>query len=341
MNKEYLLYKLMSDKTYFQNFLNLIKLQRSSNKRKYDELSDQKFYVEKIENNISYLRVPGTELNYIQDNIKLITESLYYGIEYIKHVENCETEKDEINTLESVLIYLLNSGKLSVRSATEVGFTIEYLNSILNHYQMYISPQGELVKNENSWMFLEFMLENSFKPEDYNNILELMQSVPNSLSQYLTNYKQFLLSEMVSYTDLETYNIKGAKGYIDADEGIVVPKSIEADGYFRNHQEKVPNKQIPRYVYPTTADFDSIISYYDWTTIIGSKPLRQITSSLYYPFENYYIGFIANKDDENLSEKVSLFSDILEAINKRSSQKHTLVHDTISDKNKAFYLIKK
>lgn len=315
LNKlKYLLYKLRTDKTYFQNFLNLIELQ----------------------NNISYPGVTGTELNYIGGDIKLITDSLYYVIENRKHVENYD-----INTCETVLINLLSSGKLSVRSTTEIDSTIEYLNNILNPLSNVNFPTKIVRKENNSWVFLKFMLGNSFNPENYNNILELAQSVPNSLSQYLTNDKQFLLSKMVSYTDLETHYIRGAKGYIDANEGIVVPKSSEADAYFRNHQEMTHNEQTPRYVYPTITDFDSIISYYDWTTITNSNLLKEITPSIFFPFKNYYIGFIANKDDKYLSEKVSIFLDILEVINKHSSQKHTLVHDTISDKNKEFYLIKK
>ena len=242
---------------------------------------------------------------------------------------------------ESALVYLIITGKLNSKNARKMGYNIEDLNNLLNRYHMNVSLQDTSIKNEFSRMFLEFMFENKFQPEYYSSILELIQSVPNSLSQYLTNYKQFLLSEQVSYADLENYKISGARGYIDKNEGIVVPKNIEADAYFRNHQDKVPDKQIPRYIYPTVTDFDSIISYYDWTAITDGKLLRQLTSSIYFPVQNHYAGFILNKDDEDLKEKVVIIFDILDGINKSYSQEHTLAHDTISSISKEFYLIKK
>ena len=241
---------------------------------------------------------------------------------------------------ESALVYLIINGKLNAKNVRKMGYDIEYLNNLLERYHMNFSLQNPSIKNELSRMFLEFMFANTFQPENYANILELIQSVPNSLSQYLTKYKQFLLSEQVSYVDLENSKIHGACGYIDKSEGIVVPKSIEADVYFRNQQGKVPDKQIPRYIYPTITEFDSIISYYDWTAITDTKSLKQITSSLYFPFQNYYVGFILNKDDENFREKANMVFNILKAVNMSSSQEHTLTHDTVSNINKDFYLIK-
>lgn len=196
--------------------------------------------------------------------------------------------------------------------------------------------------NNNALLFLGFIEAYGFNPSNYSNNLELIQSVPNSISQYLKDYKHFLLSEKVRYEDLEIYGIKGACGYLDKNEGIVVPKSIEADEYFRNHQGKVPSKEIPRYSYPSITDFDSIVSYYDWTSITRVEQINQITRSIYFPFNDRYLGFITNKNDKNLLEKESVISEILEVINNGwSKDQYHLVHDTISMENKELYLIKK
>ena len=196
--------------------------------------------------------------------------------------------------------------------------------------------------NDNALLFWGFINAYGFNPNNYSNNLELIQSVPNSVSQYLKDYKHFLLSEKVRYEDLETYGIKGACGYIDKNEGIIVPRSIEADEYFRNHQGKVPSKQIPRYTYPAITDFDSIVSYYDWTSITRVEQLDQITKSVYFSFNDRYLGFITNKNDKNLLEKESVISKILEVINNGwPKEQYQLVHDTVSNKNKELYLIKK
>lgn len=125
--------------------------------------------------------------------------------------------------------------------------------------------------------------------------------------------------------------------------GIIVPRSIEADKYFRNHQEKVLSKQIPRYIYPAITDFDSMVSYYDWTSNTNLRQLRQITESIYFPFcDNKYIGFITDKDDEKLSQKLDVIFEILTVINNGGSQKqYKLINDTVSNKNKELYLIRK
>ena len=75
-------------------------------------------------------------------------------------------------------------------------------------------------------LLLEYMILNGFSPRSYHNILELNQTVNNSLSKYLKEYKQFLLSTKVNYQELLEHNIKGARGYLDRNDGIVIPKSI-------------------------------------------------------------------------------------------------------------------
>lgn len=64
-------------------------------------------------------------------------------------------------------------------------------------------------------------------------MLELNNSVPESLSKYLRDFSQFLLSEKVEYCELDEYGIKGASGHLTFQSGIFIPKSLEADSYFR------------------------------------------------------------------------------------------------------------
>ena len=83
------------------------------------------------------------------------------------------------------------------------------------------------MNNNDSKLFYDFIRSNGFNPENYYQTLELVQSVPNSMSQYLREYKQFLLSRKVTYSELEEYDIKGALGYLEADATITVPKTLE------------------------------------------------------------------------------------------------------------------
>lgn len=198
--------------------------------------------------------------------------------------------------------------------------------------------KGIVTLNDNSFLFLEFMRSNGFKPENCDNILELVQAVPGSLSQYLKTYKQFLLSRAVKYSDLKTYDIKGAYGYVEESEGIVVPKTIIADEYFREKQGKVVDKQIPRYTHTNINEFDTVIAFSD--DILNKEDLRQILTGLSFGFINRCFGFIAAKDDRMLLEKQDVFKYVLDELNKASNKQYTLVHDTDSCKNKELYLIK-
>ena len=192
----------------------------------------------------------------------------------------------------------------------------------------------ELNENKDALLFLEYIINNGFNPNNYENILELIQSVPNSMSKYLKSYRQFLLSKKVNYSDLEKYRIKGANGYLNGENGIFIPKNPEADEYFsyKFHHKKY---KANRYRYPNILNFNSVITYHDWSI----EDISQIKSTLYYLIKDYYIGFITNKSDKNLGQKLKFYQDLLEEINMTTPSRHTIVHDTIN--NKELYLIKK
>ena len=90
-----------------------------------------------------------------------------------------------------------------------------------------------------SYLFLKYLLEEGkFNPNNYEGILELGQSVPNSLSKYLRDFNQYLLSKKVVYEELDSLGLNGAYGYLE--QGIFVPKSLENDKHFIEDAPKVP-----------------------------------------------------------------------------------------------------
>ena len=132
-------------------------------------------------------------------------------------------------------------------------------------------------------LLLEYMILNGFSPK--YNILELNQTVNNSLSKYLKDYKQFLLSTKVDYQELLDNNIKGARGYLDRNEGIVIPKSIMGDDYFKTINPEVLNGSRGRYNGPDINSFYYVISngYYS-----NDQLLDLINTFKYQVYERFF-----------------------------------------------------
>lgn len=197
--------------------------------------------------------------------------------------------------------------------------------------------------SSNTRIFLDFLIDNGFNPENYKNILEIIQSVPNSLSKYLKYYPQFLLSEKVDYSELISHQIKGANGYIDKKGGIVVPKTEEGDKYFKDLALQLKlycQKKIP-YYYPIISEFDSLIAYYDLNKE-QQISIDQIVNATIPLIEDKYIGFIADtKNQEQITKNLEIFSILLEVIKSNSRQDYTMIHDTVSSQEKELYLIKR
>ena len=120
----------------------------------------------------------------------------------------------------------------------------------------------------------------------------------------------FLLSKKVDYSELVSYQIKGANGYINQKGGITVPISEESDEYFKSLaiQSKIYcHKKIP-YFYPNITDFDALIAYYDLTTNYQLS-IEQVVNATIPFIENHYIGFItvSNNEVQN-AQKLAIFS---------------------------------
>ena len=191
------------------------------------------------------------------------------------------------------------------------------------------------MNNNDSKLFYDFIRSNGFNPENYYQTLELVQSVPNSMSQYLREYKQFLLSRKVTYSELEEYDIKGALGYLEADATITVPKTLEADDYFRYHRPKLP--YTPHgYRYPDISEFDTGVVFMDKFSRNEVSQIIRLSCAKNFP--NMFIGFVADKDDKN-DKALSFKENSLKRLSDIFS--YHMVHDTDSEKGKEFYLMKR
>lgn len=192
---------------------------------------------------------------------------------------------------------------------------------------------ANIEKITESTLVLEYMLSNGFNPNNSKGILELLQSAPESMSKYLKNYNQYLLSNKVKYNELENYGIKGACGYLDG-EGINVPKSLESDAYFYDS----PILRIKRigYKLPSLDEFDTIIFSGLWDRLETPRILQLAK----YDDFNRLFGFACDFHDEQLSQKLKIFKLFLETLNDHSNKEFEIVHDTVSRKNKELFLIK-
>ncbi len=193
----------------------------------------------------------------------------------------------------------------------------------------------------NRHLFYEFLLKNGFVPEYYKTnkgVLEVMQTVSNSLSQYLKDYRQFLVSSKVDYEELEKNHIKGARGELDIKKGIQMEKIVPPKFY---------NKEKVRVIYPTheiicpsMEEFDTIIAYNDWKSCI-SQIHTLLVLAQNYPDHEKYLGFIADKKDVNLYSKVGIYKSALECLNRTSTFPYELIHEENREEQKELYLIKK
>ena len=66
------------------------------------------------------------------------------------------------------------------------------------------------MQRNNALLLKYFKEEGRFRPYYSDGLLELGQSAYNSLSRYLNEYNQYLLSEKVNYDELNELNINGA-----------------------------------------------------------------------------------------------------------------------------------
>lgn len=188
------------------------------------------------------------------------------------------------------------------------------------------------MEKRDSLLMLEYMISEGFNPNDYERILEVLQSAPLSLSKDLREYNPYLLSKEVVYSELDEYGIDGAYGYLE-DSEILVPKTFENDSRF------LSNRLYKKHSYgtPRIDDFGAIICLEDSLEEKANEIYKTINNSL--KFKDLYFGFVTEKFpkiDYGDVRYIYLFYQLMSKFGC-----YELSHETISEKNKQLYLIKK
>ncbi len=184
------------------------------------------------------------------------------------------------------------------------------------------------MRNINSALFLEYIESKGFDPNNYNYILELVQSAPGSMSQFLSGYQQYLLSRLISYPELDELGIDGAFGYVE-ENGICVPKMLRNDDRFLY----TPSKKIKKHGYgcPTIDQFDVFIAN-------GVCPYLPNVANF---SQDKFLGFCMDKNDENLLDSISFYENLLRELEKKSRDSYVLEHDTDTYRDKELYVLRK
>lgn len=193
------------------------------------------------------------------------------------------------------------------------------------------------MKKIDSLLMLKYMLSEGFNPNNYQRILELLQSAPLSLSKELREYNPYLLSKKVNYQELNDYCIDGAYGYLE-DSKILVSKTIYNDDHFLYQPVKRLYKKYS-YDIPSIEEFDTVVFFEDFSE--GDLSAEQedhlinaVKNSL--KFKNLYFGFITQM---NYPQMDYVDKTIKQKIDQTNSYK--LSYETVSEKNKKLYLIRK
>lgn len=198
-----------------------------------------------------------------------------------------------------------------------------------------LNLMGDIMEKKDSLLMLKYMVSEGFNPNNYERILELLQSAPLSLSKDLTEYNPYLLSDKVVYSELDEYGIDGAYGYLENSE-IMVPKSLYNDDHFLYSSEK-RLCQKHSYGTPSIDEFRTVIFLEDSLEEKSNEIYNAIKNSL--NFKSLYFGFITemypkiNYGDQRL---VYVFHQLM-----NQSGSYKLSYETISEENKKLYLIKK
>lgn len=193
------------------------------------------------------------------------------------------------------------------------------------------------MKKIDSLLMLKYMLSEGFNPNNYQRILELLQSAPLSLSKELRAYNPYLLSKKINYQELNDYCIDGAYGYLE-DSKILVPKTIYNDYHFLHQPVKRLYKKYS-YDIPSIEEFDTVVFFEDFSE--GDLSAEQedhlinaMKNSL--KFKNLYFGLITPMNypqmdyvDKTIKQKID------------QANRYKLSYETVSEKNKKLYLIRK
>jgi len=191
------------------------------------------------------------------------------------------------------------------------------------------------MEKRDSLLMLKYMISEGFNPDNYERILELLQSAPLSLSKNLKEYNPYLLSDKVVYSELDEYGIDGAYGYLENSK-IMVPKSIYNDNHFLYSTVK-RLYQKHSYGTPSIDEFDTAVFVEESLEEKIDKIYQTISNSL--NFRSLYFGFITEmypKIDHGDQRLVYVFHHFMNQVDNCK-----LSYETISEENKKLYLIKR
>ena len=164
---------------------------------------------------------------------------------------------------------------------------------------------------DQAYLVLKHMESEGFDSNNYEKVLELQQTVPQSISKFLNN---------LSKNDIIIWNMmEGANGYI-TQNGIIIPKII--------NNEKVNINNCP------SIDKFGIIIFYE--NFINSLVIKNMITSFSFDKDAFF-GFILDKSEKRKNKEMQL---TLKKIN-NFFDKCKVSHDSISRYDKEVYLIKR
>ncbi len=191
---------------------------------------------------------------------------------------------------------------------------------------------------KDSLLFLQYLISNGFNPENYYGILELFQSANGSLSQYLVDYNQYLLSRKAIYSEMDSKGIDGAFGYLDNTGSILVPKTLLNDDRFLHTPVLSPFRRHS-YGVPSIEDFGVIIGH-------NPDPKKSQEIELFYslvnnPNTSQYFGVCTDSDGYSYYT-VEQYRNTVKHVNSiLGAPIYTFEHDTVRSEGKELCLIKR
>ena len=193
------------------------------------------------------------------------------------------------------------------------------------------------MEKKDSLLMLKYMISEGFNPNNYERILELLQSAPLSLSKNLKEYNPYLLSKKVLYSELDDYGIDGAYGYLENSE-IVVPKTIENDNRFLYRPVK-RLYQKHSYGTPLIDEFGAVVFLQDSLEENSDKIYNAVLAkkeNIKVLLQTYFGDIMYPKIDHGDQRLVYVFHQLMNQLDG-----YKLSYETISEENKKLYLIKK
>lgn len=175
----------------------------------------------------------------------------------------------------------------------------------------------------NSKLFLDYIKTYGFNPDNYLNILELFQSAPCSISQFLEGHRQYLLSTRVKYPELEQVGIDGAYGYVD-EAGVFIPKARFLSPYGKKIYQKHGN---------------DVISLDDFDVVIGNGVSQSVENLVQFQ-NDMYMGFCMDCfDRRGVDAAFERYEDLVDIMNCESSSEYVLNQEVSN--NKVLCLVRK